>query len=264
MPTHISLSNIACSSRSVSVFGSRLEPVSCVLWVSICEAARPNPARPGPWRPHPPARPLLSLSLSFGSPAQQPPSPSSTSLSPWCRRDWRRRSPEFGPRGELPSPSLLLSLPLPPLPFPARPLSLPCARRSPAPPRPRAAALAPRPGPSRRRRPPPPRPFRRGPPAPAPSAQCGSAPSAAASARRRAPCPRRVAPGARPRPPARGVPALGVARVALAWPRAPPFTPSVFPHAQPHARGDYSFFFVSFKLRYLACCVARFVARLFL
>jgi hypothetical protein len=54
---------------------------------------------------------------------------------------------------------------------------------------------------------------------------------------------------ARPRPPARGVPALGVARVALAWPRAPPFTPNAFPRAQPHARGDYSWFLVSFKLR---------------
>jgi hypothetical protein len=40
-----------------------------------------------------------------------------------------------------------------------------------------------------------------------------------------------------------------VARVALAWPRAPPFTPNAFPRAQPHARGDYSWFLVSFKLR---------------
>jgi hypothetical protein len=200
MPTHISLSDIACSSCSVSVFGSRLEPVSCVLWVSICEAAQPNPARSSPPRPlaPPPSRAPPPLSLSFGSPAQQPPSPSSTSLSPWCPRDWRRRSPEFGPRGELPSPSLLLSLPLPPLPFPARPLSLPFARRSPAP----------RPGPSRRRRSPAPcppgaarRPARRGP--------------------RHGPCPRRAAPCARPRPPTRGVPALGVARVASRFPVYP-------------------------------------------
>src|SRR5688572_12201870 len=87
---------------------------------SIREVAQPNPAQPGPARPCAPLAPtplhapLLSLSLSFGSPVQQPPSPSSTSLSPWCPRNWRRRSPEFGPRGELPSPSPL-SLPLPPL-----------------------------------------------------------------------------------------------------------------------------------------------------
>jgi hypothetical protein len=177
---------------------------SCVSWVSIREVARPNPTQPGPARPCAPLAPTPShappppLPLSFGSPAQQPPSPSSTSLSPWCPRDWRRRSPEFGPRGELPSPSLLLSLPLPPLPFPTRPLSLPYARRSPAP----------RPGPSRRRRSPAPcppgaarRPARRGP--------------------RHGPCPRRAAPCARPRPPTRGVPALGVARVASRFPVYP-------------------------------------------
>jgi hypothetical protein len=92
--------------------------------------ARSGPARPGPtrpWRPHPPCAPSSSLSLSFGSPVQQLPSPSSTSLSPWCPRDLRRRSPEFGPRGELPSPSL--SLPLPPLlPRPPHALIFPCSR----------------------------------------------------------------------------------------------------------------------------------------
>jgi hypothetical protein len=192
MPTHISLSNIACSSRSVSVFGSRLEPVSCVLWVSICEAARPNPARPGPWRPHPPARPLLSLSLSFGSPAQQPPSPSSTSLSPWCRRDWRRRSPEFGPRGELPSPSLLLSLP--PLPFPARhPLSpLRTALACPAPAL-RAAALAPALAPRGGGARPSPRPLAAAAPAPTPAPRHGPP----------APAPGAARPLARPLPPVR-------------------------------------------------------------
>jgi hypothetical protein len=114
-------------------------------------------------------RPLLfSLSLSFGSPAQQLPSPSSTSLSSWCPRDWRWRSPEFGPRGELPSPS-----PLSPSPFPsppARALSFPCSR---APlPSPLASTAAP----------------------PRPLPACGGA-------RRPPPCPARG--GARPPPPAR-------------------------------------------------------------
>jgi hypothetical protein len=49
--------------------------------------------------------------------------------------------------------------------------------------------------------------------------------------------------------PARGVPAPGVARVALAQPRAPPFTPNAFPRAQPHARSDYSWLLINFKLR---------------
>ena len=135
---------------------------------SIREVARPNPARPcAPLAPTPPMR-SSSLSLSFGSPAQQPPSPSSTSLSPWCPRNWRRRSPEFGPRGELPSPSPL-SLPLssslpcaPPSLSPARggarPCPIPARQRRPPPPRP-AAALA---------RPPPPWPLAAAAPAPHP------------------------------------------------------------------------------------------------
>jgi hypothetical protein len=72
----------------------------------------------------PPSPPPLPL--SFGFSAQQPPSPSPTSLSPWCPRVWRWQSPEFGPRGELPSPPLSLSLSLSLL-FPSR-FSLPaCA-----------------------------------------------------------------------------------------------------------------------------------------
>jgi hypothetical protein len=88
-------------------------------------------------------RPPPPLPLSFGFPAQQPLSPSPISLSPWCPRAWRRRSPEFGSRGELPSlPFSSLSpspssLPLraPPLLSPAR--ACPCAAaRHPAPPLP--------------------------------------------------------------------------------------------------------------------------------
>jgi hypothetical protein len=73
-------------------------------------------------------------------------------------------------------------------------------------------------------------------------------------ARRPGPPARSLAPRCGPRPlraapaPARGVPALGVAHVASARPHAPPFTPNAFPRAQPHARGDYSWFLVNFKL----------------
>jgi hypothetical protein len=90
---------------------------------------RPGPAQPGPtrpWRPPTPHAPPPLLPLSSGFPAQQPPSPSSTSLSLWCPRDWKQRSPEFGPQGELPFPS-----PLSPSPSsspPARALSFPCTR----------------------------------------------------------------------------------------------------------------------------------------
>jgi hypothetical protein len=180
MLMHISLSDIACSSRSVSVFGSRLEPVSCVSdWVMRVVGFDPRigPAQPSPARPYAPLAPTPShappppLPLSFGSPAQQPLSPSSTSLSPWCPRDWRRRSPEFGPRGELPSPSLLLPPFLPPLPFPARPPLSTLRAAVPARPRPSPGAAAPAPAPAWSARPCP----RRGLPgpsaAPAPSAQ---------------------------------------------------------------------------------------------
>jgi hypothetical protein len=112
-----------------------------------CDPAQPSLAWPSPARaplaphtPPPPHAPPPPLPLSFGFPAQQPLSPISLSL--WCPRAWRRRSPEFGPRGELhslllslsPSPS---SLPLrvPPLLSPAR--ARPCAAaRHPAPPLP--------------------------------------------------------------------------------------------------------------------------------
>jgi hypothetical protein len=109
------------------------------------------------------------LPLSFGFPAQQPLSPSPISLSLWCPRAWRRRSLEFGPRGELPSPPF--SYPLPPLSTCAPPSSLPCARASlhggatprPAPPLPSPARARPLPsGPRWRSAPPLPFPVWRG------------------------------------------------------------------------------------------------------
>jgi hypothetical protein len=194
---------------------------SCVSWVSISEVARPNPTQPGPALrapgAHTPHAPPPPLPLSFGFPAQQPPSPSSTSLSPWCPRDWRWRSPEFGPRGELPFPS-----PLSPSPSPFSslrpPLSLPCARA------PARRGARPCPSPARRRPPRPPPPPRRCSPPPWPRGGARPCPlpatappapawSARLCPRRRLPCPRRgPCPGAQL--PARGVPALGVTRVA--------------------------------------------------
>jgi hypothetical protein len=180
-------------------------------------------------------RPLLS-SLSFGFPAQQPPSPSSTSLSPWCPRDWKRRLPEFGPRGELPFPS-----PLSPSPSsspPARALSFPCTRA----PLPSlfAGGAAPPCSPCSAAARTPPSPARPAWPGAAPARPPAPGAAPGGSATGAAPV---VAPGAapaQPRPPARGVPPLGVARVALAWPRAPPFTTNAFPRARTRARGDYS------------------------
>jgi hypothetical protein len=192
-----------------------------------CDPAQPSSARPSPARappaPHTPhAPPPPPLPLSFGFPAQQPLSPSPISLSLWCPRAWRRRSPEFGPRGEL--PSLLLSLSLSLLSPPARtPSSLPCAHASlrggaaprPAPPLPRPARARPlpsgprwrsaRPSPPRRRsaRPSPPLPGGARPaPAPRPPGVSlrGARPrrGSGLSPRRRG-----SGPCARPRPPLR-------------------------------------------------------------
>jgi hypothetical protein len=199
----------------------------CRACCGFRSAKWPGPPRPcAPLVPPPSHVPPPPLPLSFGSPAQQPPSPSSTSLSLWCPRDWRRRSPKFGPRGELPSPSLLLSLPLPPLPFPARPPLSPlrAAALAPAPPlraaapaptpplravapapRPSsgAAALAPAPPPRGGARPPRPGPCaRRRSPAPTPAPRGGARPRPGPGVAR--PCPRRDRPPARPpRPSAR-------------------------------------------------------------
>jgi hypothetical protein len=249
MPTHISLSDIACSSRSISVFGSRLEPVSCVSdWVVRVVGfdprsgpAQPNPTRPGParpWRPHPPMRPLLHSRSHLDLPRNNLPLP----LPPLSPRgalgigdgDHRNLDPEVSspPR---PAASLSLFLPFPSL---HAPISLPCARRSPAPPRPCARQRPPLPHPGAAAAPAPhPGPRRRSPPAPTPPPprpRRGSAP-----ARPRLPA-RGLGPCARRPGPRRGSRGLGVASRS-------PFTPSAFPRAQPHTRGDYSCFFVSFK-----------------
>jgi hypothetical protein len=148
-----------------------------------------------------------------------------------------------GSRSELPSPpfsSLSLSHSLLFSPY-ARPLFFPCARPCP----PCSCGARPPPLPCPRRRGPAPLLAQRARPRPLPC------PWRAAPGATRRLGPRRGVPGpcARPWPPARGVPALGVVCVALAWPRAPPFTPNAFSRAEPHARGDYSWFLVSFKLR---------------
>jgi hypothetical protein len=120
---------VVCLSRPISDFGSRIDLPICgcaCREVSTRGVTQPGSVRPSPARA-PPAPPP-PLPLSFGFPAQQPPSPSPTSLSPWCPRVWRRQSPEFGPRGELPPLISLSSLPLP-LSSPLRPPFFPpCAR----------------------------------------------------------------------------------------------------------------------------------------
>jgi hypothetical protein len=124
------------------------------------------------------------------------------------------------PRGELPSPpfsslSLFLSLPFF-SPARAPPTALACG-----PLRPRRGGLRPR---------------RRG-PAPAPSPARG--PLCAAPA-----------PGGAARPgPLHAVSAPGTARVASAWPRAPPFTPTRSRVRSPTRAVIYSWFLINFKLR---------------
>jgi hypothetical protein len=178
--------------------------------------ARPGPALRAPGA-HTPHVPLLCLSLIWISRA-------TTSTLPL---------PHLSPRGalgigdgdhrnldpEVSSPPLFLSLSLSLLFFlpRARP-PFPLLARAPALP---ARGGAPRPTPYPRRRPGPalPSPRRR----PLPRPQPPAAPPAPPPAR-----------PARPPawPPARVVLALGVVRMALAWPRASPFTASAFLHAQ--------------------------------
>jgi hypothetical protein len=120
MLKHISLSDVACSSRSVSDFDWRLisfKGRACrgfrsAKWPGPTQPspaqpslAQPGPARSGlarharPWHPCPPPHaPPPPLPLSFGFPAQQPPPPSSTSLSPWCPRVWSRDRQNLDPR----------------------------------------------------------------------------------------------------------------------------------------------------------------------
>jgi hypothetical protein len=234
--------------------------------------ARSGPAQSGPRAPGaPPPLPMRPppLPLSFGFPAQQPPSPSPTSLSPWCPRDWRRRSPEFGPRGELPSPpfsSLSLSpspsssLPVraPPLLSPAR-ARVPARRRAPAPPR---RGGPPLPSPSRRA------------PVLAPCAAARPSPSPAAARPRRSVRPPARRPGPSARSPVPGA-ALSLVRSPLRaafgpYARRPSpgatrvasFTPLTRSHVRKPTHAVIIFgFVVNFKLRKLVCCVARFVTR---
>jgi hypothetical protein len=181
---HISLSDIACSTRSVSVLGSRLELVSCVSdWVVrvVGFDLRSGPTQPGPaWpcapqAPTPPMRPLL-LSLSH---LDFPRNSLSLPLPPLSPRgalgigdgDHRNLDPEVS-SPPLPFSSLSLSTSLP-----CAPPSLSPARGGARPlPLPRAAAPAPAPAwsarPCPRRSLPGPRRGLPGPgAAPAPSAQ---------------------------------------------------------------------------------------------
>jgi hypothetical protein len=98
MPKHISLSDVACSSRPVSDFwfaiGFRLVVVRVVGFDPRCVTAWPSPAQPGlvqnarPWRPLP-------------SPCAPPPT------NPFVSFD-------FLPRSNLPLPLPPLSLPMVP------------------------------------------------------------------------------------------------------------------------------------------------------
>jgi hypothetical protein len=184
-----------------------------VSWVSTREVARPqpSPARPGSAWPGParPWRPLLSSLSHLDFPRSNLSSPSLSLSLPWCPRVWSQESPELDPDV---SPSPLLSLSPSSLPLRARP----CAAARPAFP-----CGGARPAPL------PPPPWRRSAPLPPPW-WCSAPPlprRGRAAPARFGPGAASPAPGAQPQPPARDVPALGVVRVDLAWPRASSFTP---------------------------------------
>jgi hypothetical protein len=205
MLKRISLSDVACSSRSVSDFGWRLISFNGCACRGFRSAKWPGPTQPSP------ARPGLAQSGPRAPPPpppHAPPSPlplSSLSLSRGALGigdgDHRNLDPEVSSH-PLPSPlSLPLSLFLlfsPPARAPsslpsaaARPCFTAAARQRPPLPFPRGVRH-----PARRTRP------RRGvrPPARRPAPRRGPLPPAR-------PLPRRAAPCARPQPPARGVPA---------------------------------------------------------
>jgi hypothetical protein len=220
MPKRTSLSDVACSSRSVSDFSWRLISFNgrvcrgfrSAKWPGPTQSslARPGPAQSGPRDPGaPPPLPMRPLLLSLSHldfPRRNLPLPLPLPpLSPRGAlgiRDGDHQN--LDPRGEL--PSLLLSLSLSPSPssslpcvrplfFPLR-ARVPARRRAPAPPRrggpllPSTARRAPVPAPCAAvRRPAPPLPPRR------------PGPDAASGRRRGLPGPRRG-----PLPPARPLP----------------------------------------------------------
>jgi hypothetical protein len=207
---------VACSSRSVSDFGSRSDSNwwSCMSWVLTRGVTQPGPRAP-----------LVSFSHSI-SPAQQPPSPSPTSLSP-CGAlgfgDSDRRS--LDPAGEFPSPSLSLSSPPPLLLLPCAPLLLPPST-PPPPPAARLPAPAPGGGPAPRLRP-----RARGPPArlrPAPATRplprCAPVPATS-------PCRDPVRPRAAP-----GFPVARPSRALAAPPDPTPHAPRRAPWSRARPR----------------------------
>jgi hypothetical protein len=178
------------------------------------------------------------------------------------------RSPKVSFSPPLPFSSLSPSLPFSSLRAPslsplhtaacpggARPRPSPPARRRSSPPRSPARRRSSPPQPQRGARPcPSPSPRRRSPRPLLPPAAAVLGPDVVHPPPARSPAvalppARWPGPPARFPAPAHGIPALGVARVASARPRAPPFTPNAFPRAQPHACGDYSWFLINFKLR---------------
>jgi hypothetical protein len=188
-----------------------------------------GPARPGLGPRAPGALPLShacapSLSLIWFSRAATS-SPPPLSLSPWCPRFWRRRSPDLVPEVSSPPLSLSLLLPLPfffpPVATCARLAQLPCGpragpwQRSPAAPArsPRPPGVLPRARPSR------------------PHVWPHACPRAAPA--RPLPGGARPVPGvaARPRRDSRGLacPRRGLAHLG---------TRNAFPRTQPSARGD--------------------------
>jgi hypothetical protein len=236
MPKRISLFDVACSSRSVSNFDSRLGPFeghTChrfrsAKWLDQPSPAQPGPVRSGParpWRPTPPMRPLFSSLSHLDFPCSNLPLPP---LSPRGALGFGVEIAGIWILGGVFSPPLpsSLSLPLPFLFFFS--FSLPWSRaRPPAPWRRAASARAPTPSPSR---------APASPAAPSPSRAPASppAPSPHSPAPGRAwPRPGELAPAPSPRSPAPGEP---LPRSRPAASHAPCPTPSAVPLPVPVSR----------------------------